>query len=39
MTKEENIVYSYMKALGDEKLSEDAWKRLAKVNSKVLNEE
>lgn len=37
MTKEQ-IVASYMEALGEEKLSEEAWKRIAKVNAQVLND-
>jgi hypothetical protein len=32
----ENAVSLYMKALGDEKLSEEAWKRLADVNRDLL---
>ncbi len=32
------IVELYMKALGKSKLSEEVWKKIAKVNQKVLDE-
>jgi hypothetical protein len=34
--KKENIVSEYMKAIGNEKLSSRAWKRLSKLNAKIL---
>jgi hypothetical protein len=36
MKTPENIVTLYMKALGNAKLSEKTWKRLAKVNQLIL---
>ena len=37
-SKAEYIVSSYMKALGDEKISVNTWKRISKVNGKILEE-
>lgn len=34
----EQIVASYMEALGEEKLSEETWKRIADVNANILDE-
>lgn len=35
----EKIVELYMKAIGDSKLSEEVWKKIAKVNQLILDEE